>query len=123
MTKSLYKFKPEDAERFALEQGIRTELHGNELQFKFCPYCKQREGYFAINLQTGAFNCKRASCGAKGNMLTLHRDFGFDLGTGVREYERPSFTWRRFKTKQIVPTDPAIAYLESRGIPAEVTKS
>ena len=80
---SLYRFKPEDAERFALEQGIKTRRHGDELQLAVCPYCRQRDGYFAISLRTGAFNCKRGKCGAKGNMITLHRDFGFDLGNAV----------------------------------------
>lgn len=119
---SFYTFKPEDAQRFAMEHGIRAHQHGDELQLERCPYCNNKEGNFSINLKTGAFNCLRASCGAKGNMITLHRDFGFDIGKDVREYERPRITWRRFKTKQIVPTDPAIAYLESRGIPADVTK-
>ena len=118
---SYYRFNPEDARRFALERGIQTKQVGNELMLKECPYCHEREGNFAINLHTGAFNCKRASCGAKGNMLTLHRDFGFDLGKDVQEYERPAISWRRFKKpEKITPTDPAIAYLEGRGIPAEI---
>ena len=119
----LYQFKRQDAIDFSHMIGITAREYGNELRFDYCPYCHKKEGKFSISLENGAFNCKRATCGAKGNMITLHRDFGFDLGTGVREYERPSFTWRRFKAKQIIPTDPAIAYLESRGIPAEVTKS
>lgn len=120
----LYRFKREDAIRFAQEQGIRWREHGDELQLHECPYCGRKEGYFAINLTTGAFNCKRASCGAKGNMITLHEDFGFDLGSDVREYERPRETWRRFKTpeKPIEPKPAAIAYLEGRGIPETVTK-
>lgn len=120
---SFYRFNPEDARRFAVEHGSKVSLHGDELQFRECPYCHKTGGNFAINLKTGAFNCKRASCGAKGNMLTLHRDFGFDLGKDVTEYERPRFSWRRFEHQDaIAPTDPAVRYLEGRGIPEEVTR-
>ena len=121
---SIYRFRREDAIRFAQEQGIRWKEHGDELRLKVCPYCGKEEGFFAINLNTGAFNCMRASCGAKGNMITLHEDFGFDLGNDVREYERPRETWRRFKTpaKPIEPKPAAIAYLEGRGIPEEIAR-
>ena len=82
---SIYEFQPEDAERFASFIGITARRNGDELKFKICPYCKSRKdkGTFAINLKTGAFNCKRASCGAKGNMLTLAKDFDFSLGRDV----------------------------------------
>ena len=85
---SIYEFQPEDAERFAREIGITARRQGDELKFKICPYCKSRKdkGTFAINLKTGAFNCKRASCGAKGNMLTLAKDFGFSLGRDIDAY-------------------------------------
>ena len=122
---ALYEFNPDDARRFAAEQGIHATTRGDELVFKKCPYCggtTNKKDKFAINLRTGAFNCLRASCGAKGNMLTLHRDFGFDLGPNVSEYERPKETWKRFEvTKPFEPTDAAVAYLwGKRGISKEV---
>lgn len=123
---SIYKFDREDAVRFAREQGISAGAKADELIFKECPYCHSRKdrNTFSINLRTGMFKCMRASCGAKGNMLTLHRDFGFDLGTDVREYERASFSWRRFRTpeKEIEPTPEAINYLRSRRISDEVIR-
>lgn len=124
---ALYEFSPEDARRFASERGIKTTQRGDELIFKTCPYCgaiSNKKDKFAINLKTGAFNCLRASCGARGNMLTLHKDFGFDLGQNVTEYERPRETWKRFVVKEpFIPTDPAIAYLYGkRGISKEVIK-
>lgn len=124
---AIYEFNPDDARRFAREQGIRTTTRGDELVFYTCPYCGQmsdKKYKFAINLRTGAFNCLRASCNARGNMLTLHKDFGFDLGQNVTEYERPRETWKRFVVKEpFVPTDPAIEYLHGkRGISKEVIK-
>ena len=122
-----YEFNPEDAERFALERGIQARRYGDELRFAACPYCGKKEGFFAINLKTGAFNCKRASCGAKGNMLTLHKDFGFDLGRDLRNYEkaRTSITWQRFnerKPEKIEPTSAALDYLKGRGIPEDIIR-
>lgn len=124
----IYRFNRDDAERFFRERGLKTsrQSNRNELTAVWCPYCNgggKDRGTFSINLITGQFECKRASCGAKGNMITLHRDFGFDLGTDVREYERSSYSWRRFKKPDapIEPTDAAIAYLNGeRGISKEV---
>ena len=122
----IYQFKPEDAKRFAQEQGIRTKIRGKELQFQHCPYCHNyKDTYtFSISLETGQFKCLRASCGAHGNMITLHRDFGFDLGTETEEYEKPHYAWRRFKKpeKPIVPDQPAIDYLTGRKISEEVIR-
>lgn len=122
----IYQFKPEDAKRFAQEQGIRTKIRGKELQFQQCPYCHNyKDTYtFSISLETGQFKCLRASCGAHGNMITLHRDFGFNLGTETEEYEKPHYAWRRFKKpeKPIVPDQPAIDYLTGRKISEEVIR-
>ena len=66
---SIYNFSKDDAKRFAQEQGIKTKQIGNELRFKYCPYCRTEtndKDTFAINLDTGQFKCLRASCGAKG---------------------------------------------------------
>lgn len=121
-----YRFDPEDAKRFGREQGIKFREYGDELQFWECPYCHRHEnkGMFSINLKTGMFKCQRAQCGAHGNMLTLHRDFNFDLGTDVSEYEKPKFSWRRFPKpeKPFESTDPAVAYLKGRGIPEDVVR-
>ena len=121
----IYRFNPEDAARFAKEQGIASRTRGNELQFKTCPYCRSaKDAYtFAINLETGQFNCKRSSCGATGNMLTLMRDFDFSLGNDTDEYYRPRKRFRNLAKYPLPETrDPAVTYMESRGIPAEITK-
>ena len=122
-----YQFKKEDAESFQQRTGIYAKERGNELQFQYCPYChggKHRDkGSFSINLITGQFECKRASCGVHGNMITLSKDFDFSLGTEYdRYYRREQFTFRKFGEKKISVTDPAVAYLQSRGISKETAE-
>lgn len=125
---SIYEFNPEHAFSFAASQGIKTKIKGRELHFIDCPYCHgggHRDKYsFSINLDTGQFKCLRASCGVTGNMLTLSRDFDFSLGNNVDEYYRPRKQYRSFKTptEPIKPKTPAVQYLESRGINAEIAE-
>lgn len=123
----MYEFKEQDAYDFARQQGIEVKRAGDELHFKTCPYCKPRPTKgnvrtFSINLKTGQFKCLRASCGVSGNMIQLSRDFDFSLGIETDEYYRPQKKYRRLKTpeKPYVPKDPAIRYLESRGISEKV---
>lgn len=127
---SIYEFREEDAIEFAKSINAQTKKHGDELQFKYCPYCKGGRGVsrdvltFAINLKTGAFNCKRGSCGATGNMITLAKDFDFSLGSITDEYYRPRKQYRTFKERKepIIPKEPAIKYLESRGISEDTAR-
>ena len=64
-----YEFREDDAIRFKEHVGARAVRKGDELFFAYCPYCnggKSREqNKFSINLKTGQFECKRASCNAK----------------------------------------------------------
>lgn len=127
--RSFYEFKPDDAYDFARHVGIQARAHGDELMFRTCPYCKPKPTKgniqtFSINLKTGQFKCLRASCGVTGNMITLSRDFDFSLGNEIDEYYRPKKEYRRLKTPKepIKPKDPAIKYLESRGISEEVAR-
>lgn len=123
-----YRFKPEDAERFAYENHFSARRQGDELVFAKCPYCGASSGTdknkFAINLRSGQFNCFRASCRAKGNMLTLAKDFNFSLGREVDEYIRPQRHYRIFKQPEepLKPTDEAVEYLRSRGISEAVAQ-
>lgn len=123
----IYEFKPEDAERFAREVGIKTRHHGTELVFDHCPYCRATDKKtFSINLMTGQFECKRASCGARGNMITLSRDFNFSLGRDADvyyqtvDYSRKQF--RKFHEEHIEVKDEAIEYMDSRGIIPEIVR-
>lgn len=123
----LYEFDAGDARRFAAEFGSgQARVVGQELKFLICPYChggpKHDKDTFAINLKTGAFNCKRASCGRSGNMITLHKDFGFSLGSGIDAYYDGMSRFRSFKKAQITIRPKAVEYLESRGISRKVTE-
>lgn len=125
----MYEFKEQDAWDFAHQQRIEVKQAGDELHFKTCPYCRPRATKgntrtFSINLRTGQFKCLRESCGVTGNMIQLSRDFDFSLGTETDEYYRPKKQYRKLKTpkKPIVPKEPAVKYLESRGISAEVAR-
>ena len=115
----MYKFKKEDAKRFAREQRIRTKVVGNELRFATCPYCQSTKDKdtFAINLDTGMFKCMRSSCNARGNMITLHKDFGFSLGVEANEYYDRARTFRTFPRKEKpAPKPSALEYMAKRGI-------
>lgn len=125
--KSIYEFSPDDARRFAREQGIRTRERGDELHLQTCPYCHGNSGKdkntFAINLKTGQFQCFRSSCSVKGNMLTLARDFGFSLGRDVDEYYCRKERYKNMrKYPRPVSKAPAVAYMETRGISKETTE-
>lgn len=122
-----YQFKTEDAFRFASEIGIQTFKKGAELHFKQCPYCKNTtkdKKTFSINLETGQFKCLRDSCGAIGNMVILSKDFNFSLGSDVDNYykQQPKYRTLKQPKEKIVPKEPAIQFLESRGISKEIAE-
>lgn len=123
----LYEFKPEDVYRFARDIGIRVTKKGDELSFDKCPYCRPKDKHtFSINLTNGMFECKRAKCGAKGNMITLSRDFDFSLGKEVDAYYRTvdysRKQYRQFVQKHIETKEMAIEYLDSRDILPEIVR-
>ena len=120
-----YEFDKEDAFRFSRHIGIGTRLKGDELIFNRCPYCgtSSSKEKFSINLRTGQFNCFRASCGAHGNMITLSRDFDFQISEDMDKYlNRNNYNgrFRKFAESHKESTDKAIKYLEGRGIPKEI---
>ena len=123
---SIYEFDRNDAIRFAEEQRISHRIHGDELQFSRCPYCRNKtddKNTFAINLRTGQFKCLRASCNAHGNMITLARDFGFSLGTDVDEYFNRRRRYRDLsRYPRPITRPPAVRYLEGRGISQEIAE-
>lgn len=120
--KGLYEFNADDAYRFANHVHIQAFERGKELWFRTCPFChgkgKSNEKTFSINLETGQFNCFRASCRRQGNMVDLAREFDFSLGNAFDEYYNPKKQFRRLNTPKepVKPKEPAIKYLETRGI-------
>ena len=128
--RNMYEFKIEDLDRFALENGFKIKHYGSEIVFDRCPYCQKKtenmnSRKFSVNVKTGQFNCFRASCGAKGNMLTLAKDFNFSLGREADDYYNigPKRHYRSFKKiEPIEPKDAAIEYMKSRGIQEDIVK-
>ena len=124
----MYEFSPSDARRFADHIGIQARQRGDELIFSKCPYCRNSTNSkekFSINLKTGQFNCFRASCGVRGNMFTLSKDFNFQISEQVDRYlNRNGFNnrFKKFKESHKESTDPAIEYLRNRGISEEVCR-
>lgn len=119
-----YELKESDIYDFAQQQNIKVKDKGDEIQFVLCPYCKGGTGFkkdlgtFYINKRTGQFECKRSSCGVRGNMITLARDFDFHLSDEFSHYYRKRPTYRTLKqfSEEIVPKKAAVTYLKSRGI-------
>lgn len=123
-----YRFNKDDAIRFGREQGIPIQERGEELWFRTCPFChgkgKSNEKTFSINLNTGQFHCFRESCKRQGNMVDLAREFDFSLGTEYDEYYSPRKQFRKLKTPKepIKPKDPAVEFLNKRGISKAVAE-
>ena len=123
----IYKFKPEDAESFAKSVGIRIRHRANQLELMYCPYCQAEDKWtFGINMETGQFECKRASCGARGNMITLSKDFGFSLGKDADTYYRTcDYSKKQYKEfreahKPLTVLPEAVEYLKGRGISEDI---
>ena len=124
---NLYEFNVEDVYRFANSRNIKTKNEGKNIAFDVCPYCKsEKDKYtFAISRENGKFQCMRASCKVKGNMITLAKDFNFSLSEEVDRYLLQGDYRNKFKTfpkKEIEVRDRAIEYLKSRGISEETCR-
>lgn len=124
---SFYEFNKDDAFRFAHFINARTKLKGNNLIFSRCPYCNSNKDKetFAIDMRTGQFNCLRASCGVKGNMLTLSKDFNFSISEDVDRYLNRNYSNNRFKTWNKVEyraADAVIKYMGHRGISESICR-
>ncbi len=120
----MYEFKESDAYDFARHVGISIHKSGHNLTFARCPYCQgatNDKNTFAIDLGTGRFQCLRASCGAKGNMITLAKDFNFDIGLAT-EYYAPKKPYKKLPNKKPSPKPKAIEYMLSRGISEKTTQ-
>lgn len=121
-----YEFKEEDIYDFARSRGLQTKDRGDEIQFKRCPYCNGGEhrrdlGTFSVNRKTGQFECKRSSCGVKGNLITLAKDFDFRLSDDFSKFYRKRETYKNLpQPKKVVKaSDQAAEWLKSRGISKE----
>ena len=116
-----YKININDVLGFASTVSAETKQKGNEIFFKYCPYCggglSHDKETFSINTDNGAFKCFRASCDKSGHFVQLARDFNYPL-----DFDDDKAT-KVYKTlPQIKPPvrEPALKFLMSRGISADV---
>lgn len=116
-----YNYNSSDVIALAHSLGADTKTKGDELFFKYCPYCEGGDNHdketFSVNLKTGAFKCFRSSCDKHGHFVELARDFKFPLDFGYKPKR-----YKKLEQKKIEVRDAAIEYLNSRGISAEIAK-
>lgn len=113
-----YKFNADDLYDLANILNAITRIKGEELFFKFCPYCNGGNHLdketFSVNLKTGVFNCFRSSCLKQGHFVEMARDFNYSLKSDTSYVKLPQ--------KNFVIRNEAIEYLKRRGISPEITK-
>jgi uncharacterized protein with GYD domain len=105
-----------------------------------CPICQSSERAFHFNAETGAYNCKRASCGATGKLsnfwqdrpkqsrraraqAALNRVFTLppDQETKPATGAASASTWREECAKtQPLQSTPGASYIEGRGVPLDL---
>ena len=116
-----------DAYDLARRLNAETREKGDELQFKYCPFChggQHNDKYtFSVSLRTGQYNCLRGTCGEHGGFVSLAKAFDFPLDFGTqapmkREYKRLP----QKKITDIVVRDTAIDYMKSRRISEETVR-
>ncbi len=92
----------------------------------YCPYCNggkhHDKGTFAMNAETGIFNCKRGSCGVSGTFYKLLLDFGEVSITDTKEYKQYKKTFKKSMAKVNDAGNKVLEYLKLRGISEKTCK-
>ena len=116
-----YTMRRNDAYGFADSGGYVTREKGDELEFKYCPYCEgghsRDQWTFSLNLVSGAFKCLRGSCNKQGHFVELCRDFKYPL---LRE--APPVYRQLPQRPPPESRDAAVEYLKGRGISERITR-
>lgn len=109
-----YEFREEDLKGLAQKLGAETKQKGDELFFKWCPYC-HGDGHdkdtFSVNLKSGLFKCFRSGCAKQGHFVQMARDFGYPLDTGYTPKK-----YRELPQRPLKVQPSAVEYLGTRGI-------
>jgi len=104
---------------FAQKHLQPHKTRGNEIVPLYCPFCRGGEGKdketFAMNAQTGTYNCKRGNCGVSGTFKQLCREFGETAGDDTY-YRRPEKHFKAPTARPTAASEKVAAYLKSRGI-------
>ena len=111
--------KPIDLVKKHMKEHKQT---GNEIKVRLCPFCNGGRhndlNSFSVNAETGAYNCKRGSCGEQGSFQSLLRHFGEGNKTyELRSQPRPSTTVVEKSYSQV--SGKAEEYLKKRGFSRE----
>ena len=84
-----YEFKQSDVYDFAKSFSHEVRRKGDELEFRYCPYCRGGDHHddwtFAVNLKSGAFKCLRASCEQQGHFVELRTTLYESAATVCRQ--------------------------------------
>lgn len=116
-----YEFQESDLLGLVQKIGAQTRRKGEELFFKWCPYC-HGDGHdketFSVNCETGLFKCFRAGCNRHGHFVQMARDFGYPLDYGQSTHRK----YRELPQRPLKVKEQAVRYLERRGISREVTE-
>lgn len=98
---------------------------GGEIIPRLCPFCQGGQHHdietFAINIETGAYNCKRGTCGVSGSIKQLCDHLGGDYKPNnyFREYRKPKKVYVKPEDKKDTLTLKIIEYFQLRGISKE----
>ena len=99
------------------------EIKGTEIIPRLCPFCaggdRGDKGTFAVNINNGAYNCKRGHCAEQGSFYDLCKHYGEQ--SAKFEFKRQEKTYRKPTTKS-EPIGKATKYLEGRGISSATIK-
>ena len=117
-----YELKREDVFGLASKLGAETHVKGDELFFRWCPYC-DGDGHdrdtFSVNLRTGMFKCFRASCGRQGHFVQMAKDFGYPLDFQQNMGKK---IYRSLPQQKIEVRNKAVEYMANRGISRETVE-
>ena len=96
---------------------------GDELIPVYCPFCEGGQKHdkytFAMNTETGTYNCKRGSCNVTGSFRQLQEKYGYDTRQDNFEFTRQQKAYTPPKTQLKTPGQKVEEYLSRRGISKE----
>lgn len=106
--------------------GGQVNIKGNEIIPQYCPFCKGGEhkdrGTFAINIDTGVYNCKRGKCQEHGHLTNLCEHFGLSVDKPIKSYEFKKPFSKTYK-KPITETKPVTTEIEKYVLSRKFSKA
>lgn len=112
----------------ALSKLGEYKIYGSEAVSK-CPFCNSDKHKFYLNNNTGLYSCKRASCGAHGNINQLLEHFGIEdrvkysdeILHDKKETKKINVDINKFI--ELKDNDDIVEYMASRGITIDTLNS